>query len=112
VGVAVAASVFPPTPMARYYKRREKSAQLNVRIPESLKAALEEVVRLWRAQAIVDGDPPDDMTLTYVVERLLTVGVEGAWGEKLTDAGLKAVPKTDEEWAQLERSMAKAVKRK
>lgn len=90
-----------------YFEPPEKRVQVTFKIPESLKGHLMAVVRLWRAKAIAGGHDPDDINLTYVAERLLRVGVEGVWGETGKLVGLNGAPTSDDEWAALEKAIAR-----
>lgn len=93
-----------------YFEPPEKRIQLNFRVRASLKAQLQDVVRLWKIMAMARGTEPEDIDLTYVAERLLKVGVEGTWAQVLSFAGLDGMPKTDEDWTKLERAILKAAK--
>lgn len=83
----------------------QKRETLTVRIPKDLKAHLEGVIELWRALAVIDGSDPEQVNLTYVVERLLRVGVDGVWAQVGEPAGLSGMPRNKEEWELLKASM-------
>lgn len=82
-----------------------KRVLLTTRQPEDVRAGLETVRELWRLRAELNGDDADAIDLTYVVERLLRVGIDGAWGQALEAAGLEHVPSTPEEWQRLRRAL-------
>lgn len=88
-----------------------KRVLLTTRQPEDVRAGLETVRELWRLRAELNGDDADAIDLTYVVERLLRVGIDGAWGQALHAAGLERVPSTPEEWQRLRKSLQRASKR-
>jgi hypothetical protein len=87
-----------------------KRVLLTTRQPEEVRAGLETVCELWRLRAELNGDEADAIDLTYVVERLLRVGIDGAWGQALHAAGLERVPSTPEEWQQLRKGLTAPVK--
>lgn len=93
----------------RYYEpeAKERKVQLNLRVEESLRRGLDSLVRLWRVYAKARGEDPADVDLTFVVRRLLLVGLDGAFGEVLTEAKLERMPSTDDEWRRFERSLEK-----
>lgn len=72
----------------------EKRVPMNMRIPASLRAHLEAILELWKVVAETQGLDPDALDLTYVVERLLRVGVDGAWAQAAKEAGIEGTPKT------------------
>lgn len=95
--------------MTEYFRLPEKSTHLNLRVPESLKADLLNVVRLWKLMAKAAGakdEAIEDITLTHVCERLLRIGVDGVWAQAGSKAGLSGAPQNDEEWAALARAIA------
>jgi hypothetical protein len=83
-----------------------KRVLLTTRQPEDVRSGLETVRELWRLRAELNGDDADAIDLTFVVERLLRVGIDGAWGQALHAAGLKHIPHTPEEWQQLRKALA------
>lgn len=93
----------------RYYDAPEgPTSQLNLRIEPSLRGGLEALARFWRAIARAQGRPVEAVeaiTVSHVAKRLLTVGLDGAFAEGLSDAGLEALPQTDAEWRRLEQSL-------
>jgi hypothetical protein len=89
-----------------------KRVLLTTRQPEDVRAGLETVRELWRLRAELNGDDADAIDLTFVVERLLRVGIDGAWGQALHAAGLEHIPRTPEEWQQLRKGLTAKVKTK
>ena len=88
-----------------------KRVLLTTRQPEDVRAGLETVRELWRLRAELNGDDADAIDLTYVVERLLRVGIDGAWGQALHASGLKHIPRTPEEWQQLRKALSAKTRR-
>ena len=88
-----------------------KRVLLTTRQPEDVRAGLETVRELWRLRAELNGDDADAIDLTYVVERLLRVGIDGAWGQALHAAGLEHVPQTPEDWQKLRKGLERASRR-
>ncbi len=89
----------------------EKRVAVNVRLPRDLKLHLEGVQELWRVLASLNGTDPDLVNQTYVIERLLRVGVDGVWGQVGHGAGLSGMPRNKEEWEQLKAYLLKMKKR-
>ncbi|GMV19051.1 MAG: hypothetical protein AMXMBFR56_72750 [Polyangiaceae bacterium] len=96
----------------KYYEPepRERKVQLNLRVEESLRRGLDSLVQLWKVYAKARGDDPADVDLTFVIRRLLLVGIQGAFGEVLAEAKLDAMPVSDAEWARFEKSLEKMVR--
>lgn len=91
-----------------YFEPPDKRVQQNVRMPRSLKRKLLDLQRLWieLAKLRPANDPddkvdPDDIDLTYVIVRLLNVGVDGAWAE------VGGRPETEEQWEELLKKLKK-----
>lgn len=78
-----------------------KKVQVAARISSELNDALDAVMRLWKTVAAASGRDPDGIDKTYVITRLLSVGVDGAFGE------FGGKPETVEEWKKLEAIIAK-----
>lgn len=92
----------------RYYEApEEKKVNLNLRVEESIRRGLESLVRLWKLYAKARGEDPDNVDLTFVIKRLLRVGLDGAFGEVLAEAKLERMPNTDAEWARFEKTLEK-----
>ena len=95
--------------MAAYYRRPRESGKrvaLNFKVPDTLKAGLHLVQRLWRLRAEVEGASDEELKnidLTYVCNQLLDVGIDGAWEEVASQLDLKisGAPKDDSEWDAL-----------
>lgn len=85
----------------------QKRVTLTVRIPKDVKEHLDGVIELWRILAQLDHADPDSVSLTYVVERMLRVGVDGVWAQVGHQAGLDGMPRTPEEWERLKTALMK-----
>lgn len=94
-------------PVVDFYEPPERKVALNLRVEESLKRGLENVVKMWRALAIARGHDPKIWDVTEVTKRLLRVGIEGAFTEAMALVGLKRLPTTDAEWSALEAALEK-----
>lgn len=82
--------------MAYYSPQERRTAQLNARVPKSIKDGVEALARLWtHLERVQTGDSEVEVTAADVVNRLLQVGLEGAWAE----IGMQ--PKTEAEWAEV-----------
>lgn len=97
--------------VSNYFELPEKRVALSARVPESLKGQLSAIVRLWRIRAVARGmttqEAEGSIDMTYVIERLLKVGVEGVWAQEGAAIGLTGMPSDDAEWGALERSILK-----
>lgn len=82
----------PPTPW-----------MLRLRSTEEFRAELEDVVRLWKVHADARGDDADKIDLAHVVRAILEAGVSGAF------ANYGGHPKTDAEWAAIEKAIRQGV---
>lgn len=58
-----------------------KKEALNLRVPESLRAMLNDTVKLWKRLAEARGEDADQIDLTFVCVRLLKVGADTAFVE-------------------------------
>ncbi len=74
-----------------------KKEALNLRVPESLRAMLNDTVKLWKLFAEARGEDADQIDLSFVCVRLLKVGADTAFGE----VGIKLVPDEGEEKGKL-----------
>lgn len=95
-----------------FYEPPERKVALNLRVEESLKRGLENLVKMWRAMAIARGHDPKAWDLTEVSKRLLRVGIEGAFTEALNEVGLKRLPTSDADWQALEAALEKQLAEK
>lgn len=97
----------------RYYEPQEKErkVQLNLRVEESIRRGLDMLVRLWKVYAKARGEDPGDVDLTFVIRRLLRVGLDGAFAEVLAEAKLERMPATDAEWQRFEKTLEKMAQR-
>ena len=95
-------------PDSDYWKAPpEKRVAVNARLPRSLKLHLEGVQQLWRVMAELEGKDSSTITVTYVIERLLSVGVDGVWAQAGHLAGLQGMPRNPEEWERLRKALTK-----
>jgi hypothetical protein len=81
-----------------YYSphQEQRTAQLTVRLPKGTKEGLEALARLWtHIERVRTGDPEVEITVTDVANRLLRVGLDGAWAE------IGAQPRTEAEWTEV-----------
>lgn len=90
-------------PMALYVPP-DKGWTLKVRSDEAFKAQLTDVVRLWKLHAQARGDDEEQIDLSYVVRRLLEVGVDQAFEE------YGGRPKSATGWAKVEAVLQKITK--
>lgn len=98
-------------PYFRIPKKEERRVALNFKVPETLKASLATLQRMWRLKAEAEGASEEeikDIDLTFVCNELLSTGIDGAWEEVGAPAGLTGAPKTDSEWE----AFADALKRR
>lgn len=70
-----------------------KKEALNLRAPESLRAMLNDTVKLWKMLAEARGEDADQIDLSFVCLRLLKVGSDTAFGE----FGVKLIPEEGED---------------
>lgn len=68
---------------------KQRKEALNVRVPDSLRAMLNDVVKLWKVYAVARGDPPELIDLSFVCTRLLKQGADTAFA----DLGVHLIPK-------------------
>lgn len=91
-----------------YFDPPDKRVQVHIRIWLSLRESARDLGRLWRILHVLRkakaNDPHDesdhgDIDLSYVLARLIRVGLEAAWKE------VGGRPRTDEEWSALEQRL-------
>ena len=89
--------------MSQYWEPQERRTKdLSARVTKSVYDGVKAVARLWTAvERHRTGDADYVVSAGDVVNRLLKIGIEGAFAEFGGQ-----VPKTEEEWKQLE-SVAK-----
>lgn len=92
---------------SEYFDAPERRVPVSARVDESIKQGIELLIPLWRSRAIALGRDPEMVDQAHVIRRLLRVGVEGALAQALKQAGLKQMPRTPDEWKQLEKSLEK-----
>ncbi len=74
-----------------------KKEPLNLRVPESLRAMLNDTTKLWKMLAEARGEDADQIDLTFVCVRLLKVGADTAFGE----VGLRLIDEEGENKGKL-----------
>lgn len=93
-------------------KKGGRKAPKSFRIAPNLQKGLDALQRLWRVEAIARGDDPDKITSSHVVNRLLAVGLDGAFEGVKKDAGLKDFPVSDAEWSAFDQVLERRLKKK
>jgi len=83
-------------------ERRRRTEQITVRIPKPIQDGLDRLAKLWtHLERLRTEDEKAEVTVSDVVNRLLEVGLDGAWSE----AGFR--PKTDQELLDLQKRAEK-----
>ena len=90
-----------------YFEVPDRKVQTAVRLPKSLLEQLDGVVRLWRAMAEARGEGSESVDRAYVINRLLRVGVDGAFAE----VGGYPVDATDDAWERVLRAARQGIKK-
>lgn len=98
VGAEDVATYEPP-------EKSEKMVPLNVRVPESTKAMLGDVVTLWKLFAKARGDDGDVIDLSYVIRRAFRLFVEQSFAE------FGGRPTDEDGWKAIESAIAKSFKK-
>ncbi len=63
-------------------ERRRRTEQITVRIPKPIQEGLDRLSKLWtHLERLRTEDPGAEVTVSDVVNRLLEIGLEGAWSE-------------------------------
>ena len=89
-------------PMGYFQPFEQRTAQLNARVTKSIKDGLEDLAKLWtHMEKARTGDDEVTITVSDVVNRLLAIGLDGAWSE------IGGQPRTDAEWAKVLERAAK-----
>ncbi len=88
-------------------KKRKVRSPTSFRIHPDLERGIEALIELWKVEASQRGDDPEKITKSHVVNRLLRVGLDGAFEGVKKDAGLKALPESDAEWQTFEAALKK-----
>jgi hypothetical protein len=81
-----------------------KPWMIKVRSNEEFKADLDDLVRLWKMFAEERGDDAAQIDLSYVIRRLLALGVDGGFAE------FGGQPKSEEDWGTIRSQIKKTVK--
>lgn len=79
------------------------SERLEVRMSQNMKLNIDALARIWRIHAEARGDAASEVTPSYVVKRVLAVGIDMAFDQM----GLPGRPKNQEEWEVVEKSVEK-----
>ncbi len=83
-------------------ERRRRTEQITVRIPKPIQESLDKLSKLWtHLERLRTEDPGAEITVSDVVNRLLEIGLEGAWSE----AGFR--PKSEAELDELKKRAEK-----
>ena len=83
-------------------QRRRRTEQITVRIPKPIHEGLDRLAKLWtHLERLRTEDERAEVTISDVVNRLLEIGLEGAWSE----AGFR--PKSEEELDELKKRAEK-----
>lgn len=83
-------------------QRRRRTEQITVRIPKPIQEGLDRLAKLWtHLERLRTEDERAEVTISDVVNRLLEIGLEGAWSE----AGFR--PKSEEELDELKKRAEK-----
>ncbi len=86
-----------------YEPAPESKTPLNMRVPKSLKAQLEDIVKLWSLQAKARGEDPTNIDVTHVATTLL----KNAAPAEFDSYGGR--PKDDAGWKKLEVAIREGV---
>lgn len=87
-------------------EKREAMTQINIRVPKSLIAEMDAVVRLWKILATHRGDEVSGIDRSYVMRRLLRAGRDSAFAE------FGGLPADEAGWDKLEANIAKILKKR
>lgn len=90
--------------MSTAYRAPEKKDQLSARISVRTLAKLAAIVRIWKAQAEAQGDDPEEIDRTYVVDVLLAKVAD----EELAQFG--GMPASEASWREVLRAIKEANK--
>lgn len=88
-----------------YFEPQERrTQQISVRVPKSVKEGIAKLARLWtHIERLRSGDDDVEVTESDVVNRLLELGLDGAWAE------IGSEPKTDADFEELAKRAEKAL---
>ena len=90
--------------MGYWQPQERRTKDLSARVTKTVYDGVKDVARLWTAvERIRSGDEDIEVSGADVVNRLLAVGIEGAFAE------FGAHPKTEAEWTQLEAVIRKRI---
>lgn len=86
---------------------KETKVQVNFRLPASMVPQLKATARLWAMEAAAAGEESEHIDSTYVVRRLLRVGIGSAFDRY---GGIPADLTSEETWQQLQAAIDKSAK--
>ena len=88
-----------------YFEPQERrTQQISVRVPTSVKDGLARLAKLWtQIERLRSGDAEVEVTESDVVNRLLELGLDGAWAE------IGSEPKTEADFQDLAKRAEKAL---
>lgn len=89
--------------------QKEAKVQVNFRLPASMVPQLKATARLWAMEAAAAGEESEHIDSTYVVRRLLRVGIGSAFDKY---GGIPDDLKSEETWQQLQAAIDKSAKTK
>lgn len=92
-------------------KKRVRKAPKSFRMAPQIERGLEALKRMWRIRAASIGDPPEAITDSSVVTRLIESGLDAAFEEVFKAAGLKGLPTTEEQWALFDKALDHRLKK-
>ena len=90
-------------------RKRKVRSPTSFRIHPDLERGIEALNELWKIEAKERGDDPAKINKSHVVNRLLRVGLDGAFEGVKKDAGLKALPESEAEWQVFEAALKKRI---
>lgn len=89
-----------------YYESPKEKVQIGpFRVHPDRRRGLEALMIFWRFEAPAKGDDPKKIDLTHVADRLVAVGLDGAFEEILRELGLEQMPVTDSQWVRFEAAL-------
>lgn len=92
-------ALFDPT------EKDEPMVAVGLRVPKSMLAEIDAVVRLWKMFANARGDETRGINQSFVMRKILRSGVQHAFDE------FGGVPSDEAGWEDLAKAIAKSVKK-
>jgi hypothetical protein len=93
-------------------KKPKRRSPTSFRLASDLERGIDLLIGLWKLEAEDRGDAPDKINRSHVVNRLLRVGLDGAFEGIKKDAGLKQMPSSESEWEQFEQAFQRRLKKR